>query len=156
MRFLSHLTLWWKEPWTDFIEYLLYYFCRDMSPSHQTGKNAIGRKWICKEEWQLFGSEFLKYKQYHSRTGPKKENLSCSSLRVQACHDSLIQNILYSLAGQMKAITNKTFCSSNSRWQLALSLFLKQLVRCLASDLQGFICLLVKFWRNFLFSAILF
>lgn len=83
-------------------------------------------------------------KQYHSRTGLRKEKLSCLSLRARACPDSLIQNILYSLADQMKAITNKTFCSSNSRWQFVLLLFLKKLVRWLASVLQGFICLLVK------------
>lgn len=129
--------------------------CFPIQPNGQ--KFSQGGKWSLKTgEWQLFSSEFLKCKQYHSRAGPRKEKLSCLSVRAQACPNSLIQNILYSLADQMKAITNKTFCSSSSRWQFVLLLFLKHLARCLASDLQGFICLLVKLWWNFLFLAGLF
>ena len=91
----------------------------------QRGNGSVKRG----EEWQMFSSDFLKYKQYHSRTGTRKEKLSCLSLRAQACPDSLIQNTHYGLADQMKAITNKTFCTSNSRWQFVFLCFLKQLVR---------------------------
>lgn len=128
--FLSHPTKWTKPIQTNPTKRIP----PTKTHSHPT-KNAVREEtdpWIEETDGSCSAQSSL------NANKPRKVKLYCLSLRSQACPKSLIQNILYSLADQMKAVSNKTFCSSNSTWHFALLLFLKQLVRCLVSDLQGF------------------